>query len=159
MTSRCGGSRCRNRPRTGAPFTSRANRPPGFGSSRAYSPIHRTTASGCVKYSYTRSGGASMWTVVVTGSAAIAGLHGLLEATEAVWPEFGEEIAQPCQPFRAHHVKTPLALRADGHQSRVPEHLQMLGHSLLGDIELLGDLVDRAWLVAQQPQDTPPMRL
>ena len=45
------------------------------------------------------------------------------------------------------------------HQARVPEHLQVQGDGLLGDVEVLGDLVDRPGLVAHQPQDRPPARV
>src|SRR6516162_11720764 len=101
-----------------------------------------------------------MCTVAVTASLAVirpgprppssgsvisrlAGFHRLLEAFQAVRPELGEEITQPGQSLRAHDVHAPLALRADRHQARVPEDLQMLGHRLLGDVELPGDLRDR----------------
>src|SRR6516225_8506399 len=123
MRSRRGGSRRRKRPRTGAPLTSTVNWPPDSGSSRAYSPIHRTIASGRVKYSQTRSGGASMWMVALTGSVVIAGLHRLLEVLELLWPELGEVIPEPGQALGAHDVQAPLALRADRHQARVLEHL------------------------------------
>src|SRR6516165_9848536 len=164
MRSRRGGSRRRKRPRTGAPLTSTVNSPPGSGSSRAYSPIQRTKASGRVKYSQTRSGGASMWTVALTrsaqtGSVVIAGLHRPLELLELLRPELREEIPQPGQALGTHDVQPPLALRAHRHQARVLEHLQMLRHGLLGDVELLGDLVDRTRPAAQQPQDASPMRL
>src|SRR5262244_957209 len=92
-------------------------------------------------------------------SPVIAGLHGLLQALQAVGPELGEEVPQRGEPLRAHHVEAPLAVRADRHQAGVPEHLQVLGDGLLGDVELLGDLVDRARPVAYQPQDVTPARL
>src|ERR1700745_3134567 len=101
MSSRCGGSSSRKRPRTGAPVISSTNWPPGSASSRAYSPIQETIASGRVKYSYTRSGGALMCTEAVTISAAIAGLRGLgsgfdgvLELLQVLGPELGEEVPQ-----------------------------------------------------------------
>src|SRR5215472_3241455 len=166
MSSRRGGSSSRKRPRTGAPLISRTNRPPGSGSSRAYSPIQETMASGWVKYSYTRSGGASMCTEAVTGSAAIAGpcglvtgFHGLLEPLQVLGPELGEEVPQRGEPFGPHRVQAPLAVRPHGHQARVPEHLQVQGDGLLGDVELPGDLVDRARPVADQPQDRPSARV
>src|SRR5262245_66676225 len=84
---------------------SRWNRPPGSASSRAVSPIQVTIASGRVKYSYTRSGGASMWIEAVTGSAVIGGLHGVLEALQVLGPELGEEVPQRVEPFGAHHVQ------------------------------------------------------
>src|SRR5579875_2822326 len=155
MSSRRGGSSSRKRPRTGAPLMSSTNLPPGSASSRAYSPIQETIASGWVKYSYTRSGGASMCTDAVIASAGIgslgaiiAGFHGVLEPLQVLGPELGEEVPQGGQPFRPHCV-----------QAGVPEHFQVLGDGLLGDIEVLGDLVDRPGLVADQPQDRPPARV
>src|SRR5579871_3595731 len=143
MRSRRGGSRRRNRPRTGAPWTLTVNWPPGSASSTAYSPIHRTSASGLVKYSQTRSGGASMCTVAVTGSASIISLHNALESLQAVRPELGEEVAHPGQSFRAHGIQPVPALRPDGDKPGIPQHLQVQGDRLLGDVELPGDLADR----------------
>ena len=100
-----------------------------------------------------------MCTEAVTGSAAIAGLHGLLEALQAVWPELGEEVAHRVEPFGADRVQAPLAVRADRDEAGVPEHLQVLGDGLLGHVELLGDLVDRARPVPHQPHDLTPARL
>src|SRR5215471_19311010 len=100
-----------------------------------------------------------MCTVAITGSVAIAGLYGFLEPLQAVGPELVEEIPQPREAFRADHVQPPLALRADRHQARVLEHLQVLGDRLLSDVELLRDLVDRSRVVAHQSQDRPPVRV
>src|SRR6516162_10563489 len=100
-----------------------------------------------------------MCTVATTGSVAIAGLYGFLEPLQAVGPELVEEVPQPREALRAHYVQSPLALRADRHQTRVPEHLQVLGDRLLSDVELLCDLVDRPRVVAHQSQDRPPVRV
>src|SRR5215469_2190939 len=127
MSSRCGGSSSRKRPRTGAPLISSTNWPPGSASSRAYSPIQETIASGRVKYSYTRSGGALMCTEAVTASAAIAGLrgviagfHSMLEPPQVLGPELGEEVPQHGEPFRPHGIQAPLAARVHGDQAGVP---------------------------------------
>src|SRR5579859_3731748 len=166
MSSRYGGSSSRNRPRTGAPWISRTNRPPGSGSSRAYSPIQETIASGRVKYWYTRSGGASICTQAVTGSAGIvgprgliSGFDGMLKPLQMVRPELGEEVSQTGQPFWPDLVQALLATRPDGYQACVPEHLQVQGDGLLGDVELLGDLVHRARSITHQPQNRPPARV
>src|SRR6185437_3991011 len=162
MSSRCGGSSSRKRPRTGVPLISTTNRPPGSASSRAYSPIQETIASGLVKYSYTRSGGASMCTQAVIASVGIGGLrnlisgfHGMLEPLQVLGPELGEEVTQRGEPFGPHSIQALLAVRVHGDQAGVPEHLQVQGDGLLGDVELLGDVVDRPGLVAHQPQDRP----
>src|SRR5262249_27320212 len=118
--------------------------------------------SGWMKYSYTRSGGASICTEAVTSSAVIAGpcglvtgFHDLLEPLQVLGPELGEEVPQRGEPFGPHRVQAPLAVRALSHQASDPEHLQVQGDGLLGDVELPGDLVDRARPVADQPQDRP----
>src|SRR5437660_6833845 len=134
------------------------NSPPGRGASAAYSPIQRIIASGRVKNSQTRSGAASMRIQARTGSAVIAGLHGPLEPVQGVRPELGEEITQPGQALKTDRVKALLAPRADGDQPGVPQHLQVLRHRLLGDVEPLGDLARRPRPVPEQPQDIPPVR-
>ena len=48
---------------------------------------------------------------------------------------------------------------ADRDEARVAERVQMLGDRLLGDVEVAGDLVDRARPVAHQPRRRPPSRL
>src|SRR5258707_15064797 len=128
---------------------SRQNRPPGSASSRAYSPIQETIASGRVKYSYTRSGGASMCTEAVIASVGIGGLHnlftgfhGMLEPLQALGPELGEEVPQRGEPLRPHGIQAPLAVRVHRNQAGVPEHLQGQGDGLLGECELPGELVD-----------------
>src|SRR5690348_11466121 len=134
------------------------NSPPGRGASTAYSPIQRIIASGRVKNSQTRSGAALMRIEARTGSAVIAGLHGLLEPDQGVRPELGEEITQPGQALEADRVKALLAPHADSDQPSVPQHLQVLGHRLLGDVESLGDLAGRPWPISEQAQDIPPVR-
>src|SRR6516165_12733752 len=100
-----------------------------------------------------------MWTVAVTGSAVIGGLHGVLEALQVPGPELGEEVPQPVEPLGADHVQALLAVRADRDQAGVLEDLQVLGDGLLGDVEVAGNLVDRARPVADQPQDRAAARL
>ena len=133
----------------------------GSGSSRAYSPIQRTIASGRVKYSYTRSGGASTNTEAVTGSVVIAlvGLDDLFEAFEARGPQLGEQLADRLEPLGAYRIQAPLTLRADGHEACILEHLQVLGDGLLADVEARGDLVDRVRVVADEHEDRYSARL
>jgi hypothetical protein len=47
----------------------------------------------------------------------------------------------------------------DLHQPGLAQNLQVLGHGLLGDVEVLGDLVDRVRPVADELEDRPPARL
>src|SRR5262245_29188094 len=96
-----------------------------------------------------------MWTEAVTGSAVIGGLHGVLEALQVLGPELGQEVPHRIEPVRAQQVQALLAARADRDQARVLEHLQVLRYRLLGDVEVVRDLVDRPRLVADQPQDRP----
>ena len=77
-------------------------------------------ASGRVKYSYTRSGGASICTQAVTGSAGIvgprdliSGFDGMLEPLQMARPELGEEVSQTGQPFWPDLVQALLATRPD----------------------------------------------
>ena len=67
-------------------------------------------ASGRVKYSYTRSGRELMSTEAVIASVAIAGLHGLLEALQAVGSELSEEVPQRGKTLRAYNVQALLAV-------------------------------------------------
>src|SRR5258708_37031734 len=131
MSRRRGGSSSRKRPRTGAPLISSANWPPGSASSRAYSPIQEMIASGRVKYSYTRSGGASMCTQALTASVAIGGprsliigFHRMLEPLQVLGAELCEGVPHGGEPFRPRHIQAPLAVPLHGDQAGVPEHLQ-----------------------------------
>ena len=77
----------------------------------------------------------------------------MLEPLKLRGPELGQEVPQRVEPFGPHHIEALLAVWADSDQPGVLEHLQMLGDRLLSDVEVLGDLVDRTWLVAHQPQN------
>src|SRR5512133_3601139 len=107
-------------------------------------------------YSKTISGGASTCTEAVSGSAAIAGLDGVLEALQARGPQLGQERVERLEALRAHLVEPAPALRANGHEAGVLEHVQVLRDSLLGDVEVLGDLVDRPRAVADEQEHRPP---
>ena len=57
------------------------------------------------KYSYTRSGGASICTDARTGSAVMRfGLYDVLEPLKLRGPELGEEVSQRVEPFGPHHI-------------------------------------------------------
>jgi hypothetical protein len=83
----------------------------------------------------------------------------ILESMQALWPEFGQEIVQRGEAFRAYHIEATLTLRLDRDQTRFLEYLEVLRDGLLSDVELRGDLVDGARPVPHQPQDIAPTRL
>src|SRR3954454_10692883 len=109
-----------------------------------------------MKYSKTTSGGASTCTDAVSGSAAIAGLDGVLEALQAPRPQLGQERLERLEALRTDLVEPAATLRADGDEARVLEHVQVLRDRLLGDVEVLGDLVDPARPVADEQEHRPP---
>lgn len=63
------------------------------------------------------------------------------------------------KPIRPHDVEAPRALFGDGDQAGVPEHLEMLGNGLLGDVEMCRDLADRVRFLADESQNLLPARL
>ena len=65
----------------------------------------------------------------------------MLEPLQVLGPELGEEVPQGCEPFRPRGIQAPLTVRVHGDQAGVPEYLQVQRDGLLGDVELLGDLV------------------
>src|SRR3954468_14582370 len=109
-----------------------------------------------MKYSKTTSGGASTCTDAVSGSAAIVGLDGVLEALQARGPQLRQERLERLEALRTDLVEPAAALRADGDEARVLEHVQVLRDRLLGDVEVLGDLVDRARAVTDEEEHRPP---
>ena len=123
--------------------------------------IQRTIASARVKYSYTSWGSASTNTEVVSGSAAIAlpRLHVGLETFQALRPQLREESPDGVEAFGADDVEPALAFGSDRHEARVLQDLQVLGDGLLADVEVSGDLVDRARPVADEQQHRPAPRL
>jgi hypothetical protein len=60
---------------------------------------------------------------------------------------------------RTDGVQPPLPVRADRDEPGLPEDLEVVGDRLLGDVEVLGDLVHRARLVAHEHEHRPPARL
>ena len=86
------------------------------------------------------------------GSAARFGLHSLLQAPEARWPEVGEEGVEGFEARRVHDVEPALTIPPNVDQTGSGQDLEMLGYSLLGDVEVLADLARRARLIPDQPQ-------
>jgi hypothetical protein len=87
------------------------------------------------------------------------GLDRGLEASEAAWPELGEERLEGLETLRSNDIEPPLALLPDGDEAGFLQYLQVLRDRLLADVELRGDLSDRPRLVAHQLQHRPAARL
>ena len=83
----------------------------------------------------------------------------MLELVERGRPELIEELADGSESFRADGVEAALALRSYSDQAGLAQDLQVLRDRLLGDVEVGGDLVDRARLLAHEHQDRPSTRL
>jgi len=96
--------------------------------------------------------------VAVRGSAAIAGFDRRLEALQAGWPQLGEECLDRLQAFGTYQVEASLAVRADVDEAGVTKDLQVLGHRLLRDTEVLGDLAHGTRLIPHQQQHRPAAR-
>jgi len=92
------------------------------------------------------------------GSAAIAGLDRRLQVLQAGWPQVGEEGFDRLQAFRTYQVEASLAVRTDVNEAGVTKDLQVLGHRLLRDTEVLGDLAHGPRLIPHQQQHRPAAR-
>jgi hypothetical protein len=82
-----------------------------------------------------------------------------LQPAEPSWPQLGQELVKRLQAFGPDGVQPPGALAVGSHQAGLLEDLQVLGDRLLGDVDPLGDLADRARRDADQAQDFLPARL
>jgi len=92
------------------------------------------------------------------GSVGMVRLDSLFESLEARGPKLGEKRSERVESFRVDQVQAPLPVLTHGNKPSLAEHLQMKRYSLLGDVEVVGDLVDRARLVANQSNDLAPVR-
>ena len=66
---------------------------------------------------------------------------------------------QPLQRGRVEVHRPALCIAGPGDQSRVLEHLNVLGHRLFGDVERRGQLVDRGRPPGQPRHDRAPNRV
>src|SRR5215468_241466 len=146
-------------------FTSKARPPPG--SSTARWPIQRIMAAGSVRCRKTSSTGAGRSSSVLNGSvtpvlsvrcAVVGGLQRGLELAKVVGPEVGQELLHGGKAVRVHQEQVTRALAALADQASLVQHLQVPGHRLGGDVEVAGDVTNRARIVRNQPQDGPAVR-
>lgn len=93
-----------------------------------------------------------MWIESRYGSAASVVLHGLFQTPEPRRPEVGKEGVQGLQACRIHNIEAALAVPPHVDEPGSCQDLEMLGYSLLGDVEVLADLSCRSRLIADQPQ-------
>src|SRR5215472_1762625 len=164
-TTRCGGSTSRYSPRISAPLMSTANPPVRLGSSSACWPIQDTMRSGVTRCANTTSGGASISIVVEKSAIPLRvdldspglGLRGLLQRRQVGGPEAVQKFAHGTQTTGAHDKEMPGALAPFGDQARAQKHLQVMGDRLLRHRYVLGDLSDRAGLVANKGKDPAPI--
>ena len=97
-----------------------------------------------MKNSKTVSGAAA---ISIEAANASAIFERLLELAKAARPEVGDERLERLQPFGPDEVQASLPLPRDVDQTRLAQHLQMLGDRLLRDVEMPGDLADLPSLV------------
>jgi len=88
----------------------------------------------------------------------MAGFDRRLEVLHAGWPQLGEECLDRLQAFGTYQVEASLAVRADVNEAGVTKDLQVLGHRLLRDAEVLGDLAHGPRLIPHQQQRCPAAR-
>jgi hypothetical protein len=86
-------------------------------------------------------------------------LDHVLEAFEPAGPQLCEELLERREPFRADEIEPPLPVLADCDEAGLPQNLEVLGDRLLSDVEVLGDLADRARPVPDEQKHLPPARL
>src|SRR5690348_4081627 len=149
-STRRGGSTSRYCPRTGMPLMSTSKAPPGTGLRTACWPIQRIMAAGSVRCRKTSSAGAGRSTSVVNWSAMVllrlragVGERGT-ELAQVLGPEAGQELLHCREPVRVDHEQVPGSLAALVDQPSVVQHFQVPGHRLRRDVEMVGDISDRA---------------
>src|SRR6266545_1218344 len=92
-------------------------------------------------------------------AAAVGRLGRALQPAQVVTPERLEELAHRLEALGAHHEQVAGAVTLLVDEPRVLQHAEVLRDGLGGDVEVRGDLADRARLVAHEFQDRPPVRL
>src|SRR6516165_306041 len=136
--------------------------PPTAGSRVACWPIQRIIAAGSVRCRKTSSIGAGRSSSVANEPvtpvlSAIGGaarrLQCGLELAEVVGPEVGQEFLHGGKAAGVDQEQMTRALTALVDQAGLVEHLQVLGYRLGGDIEVAGDVTNRAGIVRNEPQD------
>src|SRR5215472_15533481 len=166
--TRRGGSISRYCPRIGTPLMSISKAPPGTGLRVACWPIQRIIAAGSVRCRKTSSAGAgrstsvSKWSVIVRSVLRwrLAGLgQGCCEPAEALGPEAGEELLHRAETGGIDHEQMAGALPVLVDQAGLAQDLQVPGKGLWGDVEVAGDVADRAGIVGDELEDGAAVRL
>src|SRR5215510_2540850 len=141
--------------------------PPTAGSRVTCWPIHRIIAAGSVRCRKTSSMGAGRSSSVANDSvtpvlsviSVLAGdLQCGLELAEVVGPEVGQELLHGGKAAGVDQEQVTRALAALVDQAGLVQHLQVPGHRLGGDVEMAGDITDRAGIVRDELQDGPAVR-
>src|SRR5215471_2842356 len=141
--------------------------PPTAGSRVTCWPIHRLIAAGSLRYGKTSSMGAGRSSSVANDSVApvLSGISGIagglqrcFEPAEVMRPEVRQELLHGGKAAGVDQEQMTRALTALVDQAGLVEHLQVLGYRLGGDVEVAGDVTNRAGIVRNEPQDGPAVR-
>jgi hypothetical protein len=73
-------------------------------------------------------------------------------------PEPIEIVTELAQPGRINLIDPPSTGRPIGHEARVLQHLEVLGHGGPADRELPSELPDRPWTLREELEDRTPHR-
>src|SRR5258708_4834776 len=141
--------------------------PPVAGSRVACWPIQRTMAAGSVRCRKTSSMGAGRSTPVSNRSLTLRlsvlrrvarVCQRAVQHAEMAGPEVGQELLHRAETVWVDHEQVTRALTALVDQPGLVQHLQVTGDRLAGDVEMAGDLTDRAGVAGDEPQDRAPGR-
>src|SRR6266705_1659939 len=140
--------------------------PPGAGARVACWPIQRIMAAGSVRCRKTSSTGAGRSMPVSNRSLTLllsvlprvarVGQHAF-ELAEMAGPEVGQELLHRAETVRVDHEEVTRALAALVDQPGLVQHLQVPGDRLAGDVEMAGDLTDRAGVAGNKLEDGAPV--
>ena len=88
--------------------------------------------------------------MIGSGTAALLGLNGGFEALEPVRPQLRQELFEGLEALGSDCVEPALSFGTDLDQSGVFQDVKMLRDSLLGNLEVRRDVVDRPRLVGDE---------
>src|SRR6266702_6995376 len=140
--------------------------PPGAGARVACWPIQRIMAAGSVRCRKTSSRGAGRsmpvsnrsLTLLLSVLPRVARVgQRAFELAEMAGPEVGQELLHRAETVLVDHEQVTRALAALVDQPGLVQHLQVPGDRLAGDVEMAGDLPDRAGVPGDQPEDGAPV--
>src|SRR5215831_3180406 len=138
--------------------------PPTAGSRVTCWPIHRIIAAGSVRCRKTSSIGAGRSSSVANDSVApvLSGISGIagglqrcFEPAEVMRPEVRQELLHGGKAAGVDQEQMTRALAALVDQAGLVQDLQVPGHRLGGDVEVAGDVTDRAGIVRDELHDGP----